>query len=83
MKNHVLGASSNQTLKLTSVSSTFCVLPWMEFILGPTAEVKLCCIAESSLKTKTGRPYRLNTVSIDKIWNGYGIREVRKKNACW
>ena len=79
MKNRVLGASSNQNLRLPSVFSTFCVLPWMECIPGPTAEVKLCCIADSSLKTKTGKPYRLNTVSLDKVWNGYGIRQVRKK----
>ena len=58
---------------------TFCVYPWMEFIVGPDKNARLCCIADGVLLSKSNRPYSLDKVSLNKIWNSEAIRDVRKK----
>lgn len=65
--------------EIPSFSSTFCVYPWMEFIVGPTTHIKLCCIAEGSMKNKSGEFYSTEKFSMDEVWNSSCMREVRKK----
>ena len=66
-------------LKVPDISPTFCVYPWMEFIVGPTYDVKLCCIANLPVKDKNNNFYNFEDTSIEKYWNSSGLREVRKK----
>ncbi len=61
------------------VSPTFCVYPWMELILGPTSDIKLCCLAETAVEDESGKPYMLGETSLGNYWNSYGLREVRRK----
>ena len=65
--------------KVPFFSSTFCVYPWMEFIVGPTRHIKLCCIAEEGMRDESGKIYNTEQFPIDEIWNGSSMREVRKK----
>lgn len=61
------------------MSPTFCVYPWMEFLLGPTSYFRLCCIAETVVEDKDGRAYNSKEDLLDDYWNSYGLRQVRKK----
>ena len=70
-------------------SPTFCVYPWMEFLLGPNKNSKLCCIAEEPLLSSSGEIYPLDKFSPSEIWNSEGMQRVREKmlagekiNAC-
>ena len=60
-------------------SPTFCVYPWMEFIVGPDKYTKLCCIANKPLYSRSNTPYPIDEFSLDDIWNSEGMRDVRKK----
>ena len=66
-------------MKAPEISSTFCVYPFMEFIVGPTSHIKICCIAEKAVEDENNRPYNLEEISIEKYWNSYGLRKIRKK----
>ena len=63
----------------TDVSPTFCVYPWMEFILGPTEDIRLCCIAETGVKDINGKVYIFGEYLPEDYWNSYGLRQIRKK----
>ena len=74
-----LDSLSDPAAEIPFFSPTFCVYPWMEFIVGPTTNSRLCCIAKGAIKTETGKFYSTEKFSIDEIWNSYGFREARKK----
>ena len=61
------------------ISPVFCVYPWMAFLIGPTQNVKICCVAEDYLESKSKKRYSSNTSSLESIWNSEGMREVRRK----
>ena len=65
--------------KIPETSPTFCVYPWMEFILGPTSDIKLCCIAETAVESENKQDYLLGESSLEDYWNSWGLRQVRKK----
>ena len=63
-------------------SPTFCVYPWIEFIMGPDKHARVCCIARSPILSKEGHAYPMNEFPPEKIWNSEGMREVRRKMLC-
>ena len=63
----------------SEISPTFCVYPWMEFVLGPTAYIKLCCIALNAVEDQKGEAYEFGKDSLEDYWNSYGLRQTRKK----
>jgi len=71
--------SNLKNISQKEISPTFCVYPWMEFIVGPTSYVKLCCIAEKAVEDKNKRVYNLEEDSLEDCWNSYGLRKIRKK----
>ena len=62
-------------------SPTFCIYPWVQFIFGPSEQnVRLCCLSQNNfLKDKSGQYYSFKTHTLDEIWNGTHLREIRKK----
>ncbi|MCZ0933480.1 MAG: twitch domain-containing radical SAM protein, partial [Oligoflexia bacterium] len=66
-------------MKAPEISPTFCVYPWMEFIVGPTSHIKICCIAETAVVDERNRTYNFEEDSIEEYWNSWGLRQVRKK----
>ena len=74
-----LDSKSSPISDIPSFSPTFCVYPWMEFIVGPTTHIKLCCIAGEAIRNESGEIYNTEKFSIDEIWNSHSLREVRKK----
>ena len=66
-------------MKVPDISPTFCVYPWMEFIVGPTSHIKICCIAETAVEDENNRVYNFEEDSIEEYWNSYGLRQIRKK----
>lgn len=71
--------SMNLNKTTPEFSPTFCVYPWIEFILGPTEHIKLCCIASKPLEDQKGKAYVYGDSSLEDYWNSYGLRKVRKK----
>ena len=65
--------------KIPEISPSFCVYPWMEFIIGPTSHIKLCCIAETPVQNENKGVYDFKKDSIEKYWNSHGLRQIRKK----
>ena len=61
------------------ISPTFCVYPWMEFMVGPGDYFRICCVAKGSIKTESGEDYKVVRNSLNEVWNSYGLREVRRK----
>ena len=61
------------------ISPTFCVYPWMELLVGPSSNVRLCCIAETAVQDENHRAYNFEEDSLESYWNSYGLRQVRKK----
>ena len=64
-----------------SPSPTFCVYPFMHFLAGPTEHNSLICCQSYSypLKSENGKPYSLKQSSLEEIWNGKNMQEIRKK----
>ena len=54
-------------------------MPWMEFILGPSPHIRLCCVAERAVENKDGEAYTTEKTSLEDYWNSYGLRQIRKK----
>ena len=65
--------------KIPEISPTFCVYPWMELILGPTSDIKLCCSAETAVEDENKSTYVLGQSSLENYWNSHGLRKVRRK----
>ena len=65
--------------KVPEISNTFCVYPWMEFNVGATPYVRLCCLSEENLEDKNEKPYLFGEKSLEDYWNSWGYRQVRKK----
>ncbi len=76
-----LEKKAKQEMTQLLLSPTFCVVPWTSFLLGPTGtNIKMCCYAWSfPLKTPDGQPYSFTKHTLDEIWNGKSMREIRKK----
>ena len=68
----------NKLKKIPDISPTFCVYPWIEFILGPTEHINICCISGTAVKDEKGEPYIYGKDSLENYWNSYGLRQVRK-----
>ncbi len=61
------------------ISPTFCVYPWMEFILRSISSITLCCLSETKIKDENGKAYTYEDISMKDYWNGYGLRQIRRK----
>ena len=56
----------------TSVSNTFCILPWLHLYANPNGDVLPCCLASKSLGN-------LHNDSIVKIWNSTEYQKLRER----
>lgn len=81
-------------LRPTSISPTFCILPWVHLSTRPNGHLRLCCTANASsvgatqdkkyggevgiLKNENGRPANLNETDLLSAWNNQYMRDVRR-----
>lgn len=79
----------------TSISSTFCILPWVHLSTRPDGQMRVCCTANASgvaatkeessgpqigiLKDEAGLPSNLNTTDFLTGWNSSYMKNVRKQ----
>ena len=63
--------------KIPEISPSFCVYPWMQFMIGPVSSVQLCCIAEPV--AEKGPVETLGKGSLEDLWNSQNLRTARKK----
>ena len=64
-----------------NLPSHFCVYPWLQFMIGPTEQyARLCCQSWASpLKTESGQFYSFKQHTLDEIWNGHDLKQIRKQ----
>ena len=60
-------------------SPSFCVFPFMHFLAGPTDHWRLCCVAKEAVQDRKLSPYLLSKHSPERLWNSFGIRNIRRK----
>lgn len=76
-----------RTIKDSTGSSTFCVLPWIHLATRPNGDMRLCCNANSSgagsdheiglVKNESGRPANFGNETVMSAWNNEYMRSVR------
>ncbi|MFC1848568.1 twitch domain-containing radical SAM protein [candidate division CSSED10-310 bacterium] len=63
-------------------SKTFCILPWLNFFVDTTGEIKPCCLYTSGLSKGWWHAYRsLQRQPLRSLWNSDEMREIRRKMA--
>jgi sulfatase maturation enzyme AslB (radical SAM superfamily) len=67
---------SNHTLK-----KPFCVMPWSNIATETNGKCKICCIVMTNkyIKTDSGEDARIQTHSLNEIWNSKYVRSIRLK----
>lgn len=68
--------------RAASVSTTFCVLPWVHLFVGEVGTLRPCCMAletpELVNRDAAGKPYLIYAPDgIDEAWNSRFMRELR------
>lgn len=88
--------SEQENLKImTTLSKTFCILPWVHLSTRPDGQMRVCCTANASsvgvtndkigggnvgiLKDEEGRPNNLNVSDFVSSWNSTYMKNVRKQ----
>ena len=70
----------NNLKKISEISPTFCVYPWMEAALMSHSKLQLCCLGNwRVVKDEKGRGYNLIEDRLEDYWNSYGLRQARRK----
>ena len=62
-----------------NLPATFCVLPWVSFLIGGSSKAGICTAAEESLTSKYGKTISTNELTLEEIWNGPEFLEIRSK----
>ena len=68
-----------ENLTPSKMSSTFCTLPFVHFMAGPTEHWRLCCVARVGIMNENKEPYSLQNYNPKELWNSRGMRQIRKK----
>lgn len=85
---------SHKKFDPTSISPTFCILPWIHMSTRPNGHMRVCCTANASsagatndkkeggeigiVKNDNGKPANLNHTSLLDGWNNSYMKTVRK-----
>lgn len=57
-------------------TDTFCILPWIHLLLCPDGGIKLCCVANGTLRDQD-KAMNLHTHPLEAVWNSEHLRNVR------
>ena len=68
-----------EAIKLSDISPTFCVFPFIHFQAGPKKHWKLCCVSNGGILNENGEPYLLQKHTPKELWNNTGMKQIRKK----
>ena len=79
----------------SSLSPTFCILPWIHMSTRPNGHMRVCCTANASsagatndkkwggevgiVKNDDGKPANLNHTDLLSGWNNYYMRSIRQQ----
>ncbi len=61
----------------SSISNTFCILPWVHFATKTTGEVRPCCISTDKLNNKKTN-FKCGSNTILEIWNSDHMKSIRQ-----
>jgi len=57
----------------------FCILPWTAMEVQPNGTVKPCCMYKDTLKNENGQEFKVDTHSMEEIWNSPAYDEIRQR----
>jgi sulfatase maturation enzyme AslB (radical SAM superfamily) len=60
-------------------SKSICALPWVHLNVNPDGAATLCCYSWMHIDDGAGRDLNLQTHSTQEIWNGAGMRDIRRR----
>ena len=60
--------------ELAYASKTFCIMPWVHQYVGPTGDVKPCCVYQHEAELGN-----LKHDTLKEIWNSDATKELRLK----
>ena len=61
------------------MSSTFCVLPWLNITVDPNGDIKPCCVSTDFIKKIDGTHFNLGNDSIEDIYNSPDFLSIRQQ----
>jgi len=56
----------------------YCPVPWREQMIESNGAIRLCCLAQETIKNDDGSEANVATDSLDKIWNNQHMQEIRQ-----
>jgi MoaA/NifB/PqqE/SkfB family radical SAM enzyme len=56
----------------------YCPVPWREQMIESNGAIRLCCLAQDTIKNDDGTEANVATDSLDKIWNNKHMQEIRQ-----
>ena len=71
--------SDNGKNSLITLPEFFCFSPWANFEITSRGEFRPCCVYKESIKDTTGRPYNIDTDSIESVYKSQYLIDLRKQ----
>jgi len=66
-------------MKLTNKNKdAYCPVPWREQMIESNGAIRLCCLAQTTIRNDDGTEANVATDSLDKIWNNKHMQEIRQ-----
>ncbi len=62
---------------MNNCSQNLCVIPFIHLTSKPNGAARLCCFSKKYIKGENGKQLFLGKDSLEKIWNGHEMRNVR------
>lgn len=64
---------------LISLPESFCFAPWAHLEISSQGEFKPCCAYKESIKDNNGRPYNIESDSIETVYNSKYLFDLRQQ----
>jgi MoaA/NifB/PqqE/SkfB family radical SAM enzyme len=59
--------------------NSYCPVPWREQMIESNGAIRLCCLAQDTVKNDDGTEANVSDNSLDEIWNNRYMQETRQK----
>lgn len=68
-----------QKNSLITLPETFCFSPWAHLEISSQGQFKPCCVYNESIKDTTGRPYNIQTDSVEQVYFSDYLSNLRQQ----
>ena len=64
---------------MNNFPKNLCIIPFIHMTSKPNGACRLCCLSTKYIKNRKGEQFFLGKNSFEEIWNGWEMRNIRKK----